>query len=235
MTVELLEAAAARLAPLLEELTFVGGATITLWITEPAAPPTRATDDVDLICGAMSYAEYGALAARMRELSFHEDQQTGVICRWRHPDGLVVDLMPLAREVLGFSNRWYEHAVATSQAITLPSGVEINVVAPAMAVATKLEAWHGRGRSDVVRSLDVHDIVVLANGRPSLHEEILELPAIIQEAIRHGIAGLLSDPYFDYVIVDAVGAYGASALDRRHLVRQRLEQIASGANQSQHE
>lgn len=49
MTVELLELAAATLADLLAQVVFVGGATVTLWITDPGAPPPRPTKDVDVI------------------------------------------------------------------------------------------------------------------------------------------------------------------------------------------
>ncbi len=38
-----------------------------LWLTEAAAPPVRATDDVDVICDVTSYAEYQALSERLRE------------------------------------------------------------------------------------------------------------------------------------------------------------------------
>lgn len=43
-----LEAAATILGPVLNEVVFVGGATIHLWLTEPGAPPARATDDVSM-------------------------------------------------------------------------------------------------------------------------------------------------------------------------------------------
>ena len=49
MSLELLELAAARLGELLDELVFVGGATVELWITDPAAPEFRPTYDVDAI------------------------------------------------------------------------------------------------------------------------------------------------------------------------------------------
>ena len=49
MSTELLELAAAALGPLRDEVVFLGGASIHLWITDPAAPATRATDDVDVI------------------------------------------------------------------------------------------------------------------------------------------------------------------------------------------
>ena len=41
MSIELLEAAADALGNLLGEVVFVGGATIGLWITDPAAPEPK--------------------------------------------------------------------------------------------------------------------------------------------------------------------------------------------------
>ena len=49
MSVDLLELAAAALGELRDEVVFVGGATVGLWITDPAAPPPRPTVDVDVI------------------------------------------------------------------------------------------------------------------------------------------------------------------------------------------
>lgn len=42
MSFELLERGAAALGPLSDDVVFVGGATLVLWITDPAAPPPRA-------------------------------------------------------------------------------------------------------------------------------------------------------------------------------------------------
>jgi hypothetical protein len=49
VSAELLETAAAKLGPLLSEVVFLGGASIHLWLSDPAAPAARATDDVDVI------------------------------------------------------------------------------------------------------------------------------------------------------------------------------------------
>jgi hypothetical protein len=43
MSIDLLERGAAALGDLVDEVVFVGGATVTLWITDPAAPPPRPT------------------------------------------------------------------------------------------------------------------------------------------------------------------------------------------------
>jgi hypothetical protein len=41
-------------------VAFLGGAAIALWITDPAAPAVRATDDVDVIVEVGSLIDYYA-------------------------------------------------------------------------------------------------------------------------------------------------------------------------------
>lgn len=54
MSITMLERAARELAPFLDEVAFVGGATIALWITDRAAPEPRVTKDVDLVAEVAS-------------------------------------------------------------------------------------------------------------------------------------------------------------------------------------
>src|ERR1700722_20277338 len=74
---------AARLKPLLLEIVFVGGCTTGLLISDSAASPVRATDDVDVIVEVASYAEYARFSKRLRNVGFSEDSSEGApICRW---------------------------------------------------------------------------------------------------------------------------------------------------------
>ena len=96
-----LETAATILGPVLDEVVFVGGATIHLWLTEPGAPPARATDDVDVICEVATRAEYYRLGSRLRDRGLHEIIDEPVICRWRSADPqLVLDVMPTDPDIL---------------------------------------------------------------------------------------------------------------------------------------
>ncbi len=67
VSTELLELAAATLGPLLDEVVFLGGASIHLWISDPAAPATRATDDVDVISAITTRVDYYKLGERLTE------------------------------------------------------------------------------------------------------------------------------------------------------------------------
>ncbi|HEY4812961.1 MAG TPA: hypothetical protein VIH71_18075 [Solirubrobacteraceae bacterium] len=60
MSVELLERAAQALEPVLGEVVFLGGASIVLWITDPAAPAPRPTEDVDVVIEVTSRAAFHA-------------------------------------------------------------------------------------------------------------------------------------------------------------------------------
>lgn len=222
----LLELAAAILGPLVDEVVFVGGATVHLWLTEAAAPPVRATDDVDVICDVTGYAEYQLLSERLRERGLEEAMDEPVICRWRHRDsGLAIDVMPTSEDVLGFSNRWYEAGIATAVELELPSGSRIRAVAPPVVVATKLAAWLGRGAGDVLASLDVHDIVVLIDARPELIDELAAQPGELRDYVAAELASLREIDYFEYVVQDAVAAYGDVANERAAIVAERIDAI----------
>ena len=121
----MLESAAAKLAPFLNEVVFVGGVTLGLLITDEASAPIRGTTDVDVIAEIMTYVEYVAFSERLRQANFKEDSgETPLACRWHHGD-LTLDVLPLVREVLGFTNRWYPLALEYAFEFRLPSGRSI--------------------------------------------------------------------------------------------------------------
>ena len=122
MSIELLELAADALGELLEEVVFVGGATVALWITDPGAPPVRPTKDVDVVVEVTTRTAFHEFESRLRGRRFSEDQEDGVICRWRHPGGLILDAMPSDPSILGFANQWQAAAIPHAIRRELPSG-----------------------------------------------------------------------------------------------------------------
>jgi hypothetical protein len=142
---------AARLKSMLPEIVFVGGCTTGLLITDPAASPVRATDDVDVIVEIASYAEYARFSKRLRDLGFSEDSSEGSpICRWLI-DQMKLDVMPTDETILGFSNRWYKPAMEAAVFVEI-EGFELRVVTTPYFIGTKLEAFRGRGRETSMRA-----------------------------------------------------------------------------------
>src|SRR5450432_1596572 len=142
----LLEEAATKLAPFLREIVFVGGVTLGLLITDKAAAPIRSTNDVDVIAEIVSYVDYIAFAERLRKAGFSEDMsEQPLTCRWFHGN-LKLDVLALSKEVLGYTNLWYEIALHHATSFLLPGGQSIRLTTAPYFLGTKMEAFRGRGQ-----------------------------------------------------------------------------------------
>lgn len=186
-----LRTVAEHLGSLRDEVVFLGGMVTGLLVTDSGAPIVRSTDDIDLIVEVSSTVQYQTeLRDRLLARGFRESAEDDVVCRWRL-GRWIVDVMPTAPGVLGFSNPWYPHAMATSVTMELSPGaagpLSIRVVSAPAFLATKLVAWEGRGNGDLLHP-DIEDIIAVVDGRPSLVGEIdvdtLELRAFLATAVR---------------------------------------------------
>jgi predicted nucleotidyltransferase len=190
-----LVAAAEKLKPLLGEIAFVGGCVTGLLLTDPAASPVRPTLDVDAIVAASSYADFTLLEGRLRELGFHQPHSEGTpICRWMCGD-LILDLMPTDISVLGFTNRWYRPALENAQ-IRAIGQLEVRVITAPYFLATKLEAFRGRGKNDFLMSHDLEDLVTVVDGRAELVDEVRISPVDLRKYLSDAFRELLSNRDF---------------------------------------
>lgn len=185
---------------LLSEVAFVGGSTTWLLCTDTnVLDDTRSTDDVDLVIELAGIADWNKLTVRLAEKGFKiTAEHCDVTCRFVFND-VIVDVMPSVKEILGYENRWFVDGLANADTVMLPSGISIKIFKPTYFVATKLEAFKGRGEGDVYHK-DVEDILLVVDGRESLFEEVSQADQALRAYIAHGIDGLLKLDTLDYVI-----------------------------------
>ncbi|MEG6504311.1 hypothetical protein [Nitratidesulfovibrio sp. 1201_IL3209] len=215
--------AARLLGDLADEVVFVGGASVALLLTDPAAPDVRPTLDVDVIVEAATRAAYYRVADRLRARGFVEDMD--VVCRWRH-GALVLDVMPTDAAILGFSNRWYADALRHALPMTV-DGVALRVAAPAYFLATKLEAFQGRGNGDYLTSHDMEDMVAVLDGRQDMVAEVAASDAAVRGYLAVAFAALLADDDF----LDALPGYlppDPASQGRVPLLMERMRALATG-------
>lgn len=212
------------LRPMLDDLVFVGGCATGLLITDVAAGGIRPTKDVDAIVNVGSYAQYTELSERLRAVGLVEDSREGApLCRWRHKE-LIVDIMPTDEQILGFSNRWYVPAIQSAQTVTV-AGNAVRLVTPAYFIATKAEAFQGRGTRDVAMSHDLEDIITIVDGRPELIGEIEHSSVDVRAFIAAQIGQLLGNRTF----MDSLSGFlnpDSASQARRPLLERRLRAIA---------
>jgi hypothetical protein len=216
----LLEEAATKLAPFLGEIVFVGGVTLGLHITDKAAAPIRSTDDVDVIAEILTYVDYIAFSERLRKAQFTEDtSEEPLTCRWFHGK-LKLDVLALSKEVLGYTNLWYERALNHAISFVLPNGQAIRMITAPYFLGTKMEAFRGRGQMDFLASHDLEDFVAVIDGRSTILKEIADSAGDVREYLAEAARSLLSESRF----LDAVPGF---VLDdgRVPLILERLNRL----------
>lgn len=222
---EILEDVVEQLGPLADEMVFLGGCATGLLLTDVAAPPIRATQDVDVITEVASLQAYHRLAEQLRERGFREDQSPDApICRWTTA-GLLLDVMPTDPKILGFGNPWYATALKSAVGIRLSSGRGIRMVTAPCFVATKLAAFDGCGQGDYLASHDIEDVIAVLDGRPELMIEILHTEPGLRQHLIERFRALLQERRF----VDAIAGHlpsDAASQARRPIVLDRIQAIA---------
>jgi predicted nucleotidyltransferase len=194
--IDLLLLAVNQLGDLVNEIVFVGGCATGLLITDVAAPPIRATKDVDAIVQVATKADYYKLSERLREQGFVEDTSEGApLCRWVTKN-VTLDVMPTEAEILGFGNQWYATAMDNSETISLIKNVDIRMVSAPYFLITKLEAFSGRGNGDFQLSHDIEDMIAVMDGRSELTDEVRRSESELVNELAVRFQALLADQQF---------------------------------------
>ena len=191
-------AVVSELEPLKNELVYTGGSVISTYITEPLNIVIRATEDVDCIVEAQTTQDYYEVGKRLRLLGFSEDMNSDVLCRFRKGK-LILDLMTTEPQALGFTNRWYEEGFKNKVKYQFKDGFIFTLTA-VFAVATKFEAFKGRGEGEYRESHDIEDIVAIFEGRPEIVNEIQNSKGELKKYLVEEIKGLLSQPFLTSIL-----------------------------------
>ena len=187
------------LAELSEKTVFVGGATVSLYATDPTARESRPTDDVDVIVEIISYSNYSLFEEKLRAVGFRNDTESKVICRYKI-QGIIVDIMPIDDAVLGFSNLWYKEGMKNAVEIEIHGSTKVLIFQAPYFLASKFDALKNRGMSDLRYSSDFEDIIYLFDNRQELLDELVNANETVKMYLQNAIKGLLRHPIIQEAI-----------------------------------
>lgn len=204
-----------------QEFVFVGGATVSLYATNPElASETRPTDDVDVVIELATYGGYAGIDEKLRKLGFKNDVASGVICRYQIK-GVIVDIMPTEPQVVGFSNRWYPAGFANAIDVQLDDNNSIRTFSLPYFMATKWEAFKGRGKNDYRTSKDFEDLVYVWENVDNLEDQIEQASDDITEYLKEEFAKVITNEDFEEgLYAHLAGGYGG--LDPNY-IKSKLE------------
>jgi len=223
--VVILEKAVSFLGPMINEMVFIGGCATGLLITDPAATPVRSTIDVDVLVEVTSLVEYHKLSKRLRARGFAEDLiHEAPICRWTR-ENVILDVMPVNPDILGFGNKWYGPAFEASIWTQPSSGTKIRILQAPHFLATKLEAFDGRGNQDYLLSRDMEDVIAVLDGRPEIIEEVKISDTPLKNYLQARMNSLLNNNSFLEALPGHLPPDPASQA-RTRLVLERMQEIS---------
>jgi hypothetical protein len=208
----------------LAECAFVGGCTTAMLVTDNAVlDDIRFTEDVDLVIELAGISAWEKLTRRLAAKGFKITGEDDVNYRFRFND-VIVDVIPSDPTILGYANRWYVEGLSQAVPFELPSGRAIRIFKPEFFLATKLEAFTGRGNGDPYHK-DVEDIIILIDGRPELLEEVSDAGEELKQYIAAGVSALTQLSGIDYAI-ESSGSVRANP-GRGRLVHQRMKDLSA--------
>ena len=189
-----------------DQVVFVGGATVALYVDQ-MADEARPTDDVDVVIEIWTYKDYAAIEEQLRNIGFENDRESGIICRYR-VKGIIVDIMPTGEEVLGFRNKWYADGYKNSIDYMLDERCTVRIFSLPYFIASKLDAFTDRGHNDGRISTDFEDIVYVLEYRRSVWNDLENSPDEVKAYLQTTFKKLLDNPFF-FEWVDANTSKGS--------------------------
>lgn len=191
--IEMLQEVARGLGELKDEVVFVGGSVAELYADDPATSDVRATLDIDCVVELSTRKAYHELEEELRNKKFRNDSTPGApICRWIYKD-IIVDIMPVDTNILGFGNQWYKAGITQKTERILPNGILIYVFPVEYYLATKFEALKGRGGSDLRLSHDFEDIIFILDNTSNIVESIKNSDNSLKSYLTERVSTLLAD------------------------------------------
>ena len=178
-TIEVIKVVAAALGELNNRAVFVGGATIPFYLPEVYLPLVRPTEDIDVVMEIIGQHAGAINDNALRAKGFQHDTSKGApICRWIYRN-IKVDIMSTDASSVGFTNKWYKEGLNNTVEI-ISEPIAIKILSLPYFLATKITAFHDRGRNDFMGSSDMEDIISILE---VANQDLLEkaLPHVSQD------------------------------------------------------
>lgn len=190
---------AEALGQLNEEVVFVGGAVISLYVDDPAAEDVRPTDDIDITLEIASWAELEAVREKLVAKGFTQTAQEDVMCRFRYGE-IKVDVMSTQAVGWALANRWFKPGFNHLETRKIEDK-NIRVLSLPYFLASKYEAFKNRGSKDPRASHDLEDVTYLLDNRTDLVKVIAEAPEDVRAYLKQAFGEILKSSVIQEAIL----------------------------------
>lgn len=213
---------ARALGELNKEVIYVGGAVVSLYVTDEGAEQPRPTKDIDISVQVSTYSQMDSLREKLSERKIFPASSESVMYRYYFED-ILIDFIPYEATSLGPTNSWLKPGFEKAFPVEVGKS-QINILPVSLFAATKWEAFKSRG-NDPRMSHDFEDLIYIIDNNIDFAKDVKAASNDVQIFLKKMSEEILTHSSRDEIIECHINPYTAE--ERRKLVIKKLREIAS--------
>ncbi|MFB6342083.1 hypothetical protein ACE1ET_10180 [Saccharicrinis sp. FJH62] len=220
INLKVIEQVAIALGELNKDVVYVGGAVVSLYVTDKGAEQPRPTKDIDISVQVSTYAQMNQLREKLAMKKIYPAPTEKVLYRYSYQD-ILIDFIPYEETPLGPTNSWLKPGFEKAYSFGI-GDVEIKILPVSLFLATKWEAFKSRG-GDPRMSHDFEDIVYVVDNNQELVDDAAGADQDVKIFLKGMSEEILSNPSRNEIIECHLNPFTAD--ERRKLIVDKLEKI----------
>lgn len=220
INLKVVEKVALALDEINNDVIYVGGAVVSLYVTDEGAEQPRPTKDIDISVQISSYSEMDTLREQLAHKKMYPAMTETVLYRYTYED-ILIDFIPYGETPLGPTNSWLKPGF--KKAYYVPIGnTKIKILPVSMFLATKWEAHKNRG-GDPRMSHDFEDIIYVIDNNLHLIADVTNADEDVQIFLKEMSQEILSHSSLHEIIECHINPF--TAKERKELIIEKLKKI----------
>ena len=220
INLKVVEKVALSLDELNKDVIYVGGAVVSLYVTDEGAEQPRPTKDIDISVQISTYAQMDELREKLALKKIYPAPLEKIMYRYTYED-ILIDFIPFEETPLGPTNRWLKPGFEKAYPVKI-GGSEIKILPVSLFLATKWEAFKSRGK-DPRTSHDFEDIIYIIDNNLKVVEDIRHASKDVQDFLREMSNEILNHGSRNEIIECHINPHTAN--ERRDMVIEKLTEI----------
>jgi predicted nucleotidyltransferase len=222
VNLRVVEKVALALGELNDDVIYVGGAVVSLYVTDKGAEQPRPTKDIDISVQISSYSQMDQFQTKLAAKKIYPAPAEKVMYRYSYED-VLIDFIPYEETPLGPTNRWLKPGFEKAYYIEI-GAAQVRILPVSLFLATKWEAFNSRG-DDPRMSHDFEDIIYVIDNNLDVVNDVIKAGVEVQKFLKIMAHEILSHSSRNEIIECHLNPFTAE--ERRELVINKLEKIVN--------
>lgn len=220
INLKVVEKVATALKELNNEVIYVGGAIVSLYVTDDGAEQPRPTKDIDISIQISSYPQMEEFREKLASKKIYPSPTGKILYRYSYDD-ILIDFIPYENTPLGPTNRWLKPGFKKAYPVKIGK-IEIYILPVSLYLATKWEAFNNRG-NDPRTSHDFEDLIYVIDNNLEVVEDIKNASKNVQDFLKEMSTQILHHKSRNEIIECHINPF--TAFERREIVVEKLKNI----------